>query len=339
MSYETEGQLMSKQETNWFRGMAALMVVLSHYAEWWGQIMQPQGRIKTLCDALSKLGVYGVDMFFLFSGYAMVKSLGQENMSFRYVWKRIKNVYIPYLCIIGVQELLSGGFTSFHDFLLFLTGYDYWYMLVLFLFYIGFIVIYALVRVKTPRVLLFCVFTYAMSYILYCKGMKPFWYVSNITFALGVIAGEYEGWFRRIVDKAALPMIIICGIGMIFVVRFGMTGGVNIGGDPQEYQIWFQIGATLIWTLLILNLAAKCRMKEKIGAFLGKNSLYLYLTHTFFFMRCVNSEGLGKALEFINHPGRIMLLRFILGFLTAAAVSFLCGLAFNGLYRLGKKKN
>ncbi len=314
--------LMNKRETDWFRGIAAVMVVLSHYGEWINILTSLEGNAETFRFALTKLGVYGVDIFFLFSGYAMVKSLGDGKMSWQFIWKRIKNVFIPYFIIVGIIELLSEGLTSIHDFWLFIIGYNYWYMCVLFIFYIGFIVIYAVIRVKAIRVIAFSLFTYALSYKLYQLDMFPFWYVSNIAFAIGIIAGEYESAVKEIIDKVWLPMAVLLTIGMIFVTRWGLTGGVNFGGNPDDYQIWIKIGATVVWTLLILILASKCRIKEKIFVFLGRNSLYIYLTHVYVFMRCINNLTCDMSMRFIISPICII------------AVSFLCGLVISGIWKL-----
>ncbi|MBD5475048.1 MAG: acyltransferase [Lachnospiraceae bacterium] len=314
--------LMNKHETDWFRGIAAFMVVVSHYGNWINILVSLEGNAETFRFALTKLGVYGVDIFFLLSGYAMIKSLGNGKMSRQFIWKRIKNVFIPYVIVAGIIELISGGLTSFHDFWILLIGYNYWYMCVLFIFYIGFMVIYAIIRVKGVRVIAFSVFTYAMSYKLYQSGMFPFWYVSNIAFAIGVIAGEYEEAVTKIIDRVWIPMIVLLTMGMAFVTRWGLTGGVNLGGDPEEYQIWVQIGATVVWTLLILILASKCRIRDKIFAFLGRNSLYIYLTHTYVFMRCINDLTCNMYVRFMISPICII------------AVSFLCNLLISGMWKL-----
>ncbi len=317
---------MNKRETDWFRGLAAVMVVLSHYGEWISILTSLEGNAETFRFALTKLGVYGVDIFFLFSGYAMVKSYGKSHwdgkMSWQFIWKRIKNVFIPYLIIVGIIELLSEGLTSIHDFWIFIIGYNYWYMCVLFIFYIGFIVIYAVIRVKAIRVIAFSLFTYALSYKLYQLDMFPFWYVSNIAFAIGIIVGEYEKAAKEIIDKVWLPMTVLLTIGMVFVTRWGLTGGVNLGGNPEDYQIWIKIGATVVWTLLILILASKCRIKEKIFVFLGRNSLYIYLTHVYVFMRCINNLTCDMSMRFIISPICII------------AVSFLCSLIISGMWKL-----
>ena len=313
MRNDEGGHLLPKRETNWFRGIAALMVILSHYAEWWTWFTPVEGDGAVFQLAFTKLGIYGVDIFFLLSGYAMVISLGRNPMNKHFVWKRIKNTYIPYFIVVGIIELISEGFVSLQDFLYFASGYDYWYMFVLFLFYIAFIIIYAIIKNKGFRVTAFCIFTYIFSRILYDKGMSDFWYVSNIAFAFGVIVGEYESKLKKIIDKLWLPLTALLAAGMIPFIRWGLDGGVPFGQNPEDYQLSFQLAATVIWTLFVLILVSKCRIKERIFAFLGRYSLYLYLTHTYIFMQCINKlEG--------SYAGR-----FAASALITVAVSLLCG--------------
>ena len=299
MSDNSSGQLMAKRETGWFRGIAVVMIVLSHYAEWWSWFVPTEGNAELFRFALSKLGVYGVDIFFLFSGYALVKSLGQECMHPDFVWKRIRNVYIPYLIVIGIIEILSGGFTSMHDFWNYISGYDYWYMAVLFIFYIGFIAVYTIMGGKGPRAVTFCIFTYIFTSVLYNKGMHDFWYVSNIAFAMGVVAGEYEEPIGKVVKKAGIPMVLVLTVGMGFVIWSGLDEGMIVGNIPDEQHLWMEISASVVWTLLILVLAAQLRIKDKVFTFLGNQSLYVYLIHTYVFMRCVNNFKLDYIWIFV----------------------------------------
>ncbi len=296
-------QLIDKHTSSMFRAVAAVMVILSHYAEWYSLFFQTEGGAETFRIALTKLGVYGVDIFFLFSGYAMVKSLGEGRMSFNFVWKRIRNVYIPYFIIAGTIELVSGGFTSLHDFLLFASGYEYWYMNVLFALYIGFIVIYAAFRNKHIRVVLFCAFTYLYSYTLYNQDMLEFWYVSNIAFALGIISAEYEKYVKKLTDKAGVLLIAVLCVMMFFVTKSGLYGEITMSSYTKEELTWLKIGATLVWTLLVLVLTSNWRIKIKVLSFLGSASLYLYLTHTYIFMRCVNGLEIAVMARFAVSAG------------------------------------
>ena len=337
-------QFINKETSLSFRGIAAVMVILSHYAEWYSWFVQSTGNREVFRVALTKLGVYGVDIFFLLSGYAMVKSLGDKKVNHDFIIKRIRNIYLPYFIVTGVIELISGGFTSLKDFWKFASGYDYWYMNVLFVFYIGFIIIYALFKNTPIRVVAFSALTYIYSHTLYKNGMYEFWYVSNITFVIGIITAELEKLIgnkkidedkRHIIKIASvinLIMIIILGIGMFFIVKSGLYGQEALSSYTIEQQIRFKIGATIVWTLLVLLLAAKWKIKEKIFAFLGKNSLYLYLTHTYIFMRVINS----KVFENIsfNIANTALITKFAISAVITIVVSGLCGFVISGLTKL-----
>lgn len=321
---------ISKETSNTFRGIAAVMIILSHYAEWYSWFVQTEGKMEIYRTALTKLGVYGVDIFFLLSGYAMVISLNNEKMSLGFVWKRIKNVYIPYFIISGVIELISGGFTSFHDFWLFASGNDYWYMNVLFVFYIGFIIIYAIIKSRFIRTACFCIFTYAYSFMLYRNGQYEFWYVSNFAFALGVIAAEaavsdYKKFDNKISSVIAVVLTAILSLGMFFVIKYGLYGQEVISRFNNEIQVWLKIGASAIWTVLILVIAVKWKIKDMLFAFLGRYSLYLYLTHTYIFMSCINSRLLENT---------ALMAKYALSAAITIVISVLCGLIITRLQKL-----
>lgn len=321
-------QLMDIHVTNFWRGIAVIMVVVSHYAEWWSWFTPMEGNAELFRVALTKLGVYGVDLFFLFSGYAMVKSLGGKKVTLSFVLKRIRNVYLPYFVVVGILELLSEGFTSVQDFLLFASGYDYWFMFVLFICYIGFMILWAFIGNRAVRTILFAVYVSVFSYILYSKGMSDFWFVSNLTFVLGVIVGEYEKPMTGAVRKAAIPAAVVLAVMMVPIVQAGLGLSDALADKTPEQLIWMKIGATLVWTLLIFSLAVTCRIYGKLLAGLGKSSLYIYLTHTFIFMRCVNS------LEYSYTA------RFVISAVITVAVSLLCHFLITGGLRLltGRRK-
>lgn len=321
-------QLLSKQVTNWFRGIAAIMIVLSHYAEWWIWFTPTEGYAEILRVSLNKMGIYGVDIFFLLSGYAMVKSFGRERKCRTFIKRRVENVYIPYLIVVGSIELLEGGFESLQAFLSFGCGYDYWYMFVLFMFYIGFVIIWAIIGSREVRVIIFALFTFVFSYILYNKGMQEFWYVSNITFALGAIVGEYEEHVKQMVNKVGRFAIFILSAGMIYVIYTGVFGNVSASIESEAGRIWEEIGATLVWTVLVLIVAAKWKFCDKAIIALGKSSLYVYLTHTYIFMKCINYFEYSFAL------------RFLISAVITVAFSVLCNLIITGLHKLpfGKRR-
>lgn len=57
---------LTREECSFLRGAAALFVVVAHYCQWYGA----QTDAGILCILLSKLGRYGVSIFFALSGKA-----------------------------------------------------------------------------------------------------------------------------------------------------------------------------------------------------------------------------------------------------------------------------
>jgi len=164
--------LYSRKASSWFRGLGIIMVILSHFAEWWSWFFTEEGNRELVRDGMSRLGPYGVAIFFLFSGYGLVKSAGDKRIDWRFVAKRFVSVYIPYLVIVTVITLLSGGFDfeNAGDFGKFLYGDDFWYMTVLFSFYLAFMAIWFVVTNRHVRAVLMVAFTYWYSTYLYKAG-------------------------------------------------------------------------------------------------------------------------------------------------------------------------
>ena len=100
------------------RGIAIFLVLISHYAVWIGEIFHSD----LLEYGLGRFGVYGVDLFFVVSGYGLVKSVGKKRINGTFLWKRFKAVYLPYLLIVGLIAVYDGGISGMTGWVSFLTG-------------------------------------------------------------------------------------------------------------------------------------------------------------------------------------------------------------------------
>lgn len=303
--------LFSRQTGYWFRGIAIIMVILSHYAEWWAWFpdLMLEGKAEDFRLTLTKLGIYGVNIFFLFSGYGLTKAAENKKMDWHFVWRRIQSVYLPYLIVVGMIQILSGGFSSFSEFLKYLCGYDYWFMFVLFLFYIGFILIWAIWKNPHLRVLSFLIFTLVIIKTMFDKEMQSFWYVSDLAFALGIMMATYEPKCGKVPSAARVLLIPLL---LSFTIYYELY--MDKGGMTPEQILHLQMVNTVLWTIQIACIAALIPWQDLILCRLGKCSLYLYLWHTYIFMRCVN----GFPFD--------MRIRILLGAVITAAAAVLCEL-------------
>lgn len=185
-----------------------LMVLLSHYFEWGVPIIGES----SIQHFLASLGDVGVGIFFLLSGYALTKSYGSRMTDKKYVLSRLKGVYIPYLIIAGIIKVLNQGFTSIKEFWTYITGYDYWFMFIIFIIYIAY---YLAGKLPKWRIIMMTLFIIDLSLWFYFKGYNIFWYDANWCFALGMIVANYDsGWsFVKHGYGIDFKDIIFCRLG------------------------------------------------------------------------------------------------------------------------------
>lgn len=310
---EKKINLYSRRASTWFKGLGIIMIVLSHFAEWWSWFFTEEGTRELIRDGVSRFGPYGVAIFFLFSGYGLTKSAGDKRIDIRFVLKRILNVYIPYLVIVIAITLLSGGFDfeSAGDFRKFLYGDDFWYMTVLFSFYLAFMAIWFLFTDIHVRAVLMSVFTYWYSRHLYTTGEQDFWYISNIAFIIGVLFSLYEPYVKKVIDKLGIILTVLFGIGSGMVVHAALYTE-KVWETPYE-EAWSRISAVIIFTLFIACLAAVWKWYDPVIPVLGSYSLYFYLTHTFLFMWAVNNIEEDMKVRILIAAGLIAMVSIVMG--------------------------
>lgn len=144
---------LTKEQSLLLRGIAIFLVLICHYAVWIGEIFHSD----LLEYGLGRFGVYGVDLFFVVSGYGLVKSVGKKRINGTFLWKRFKTVYLPYLLIVGLITVYDGGISGMTGWVSFLTGAEYWYIRNILVFYLAFYVVYRLSDRSWVRMLLMAV--------------------------------------------------------------------------------------------------------------------------------------------------------------------------------------
>lgn len=278
--------LYKRDATAWFKGLAIIMVILSHFAEWWSWFYAEEGTTELVRNGVSRFGPYGVAVFLLFSGYGLAKSAGEKRIGLKFILKRIVSVYIPYLIIVALIDFLSGGLKTLEDAKELLYGQDFWYMTVLFSFYLAFMAIWLVFTNSHIRAILMIVFTYWYSNYLYRAGEYDFWYISNIAFAVGVLLALYEPIVKKVIDKVGFIFAIVFGLGSVWVVRSALYVE-HVWAQPID-EIRCRIIAVTIFTLFVASFAAVWKWYDPVLSILGKYSLYLYLSHTYLFMWAIN---------------------------------------------------
>ncbi len=258
--------MIDNKTSKLFRGLAILMVIGSHYAGW----MYAEPFSADLRDWVSSWGVYGVDIFFLLSGYGLVKAYEKNGIDRRFVVRRFLNSYVPYILIVGFFSIvLDHSIDSPRAAGKLLIGFDFWFMCILFAFYIMFMVFY---RIGFFKEILLTVGVIAFSIWLGNSGFQDFWILSNAAFLIGVYAATLESRFgyrvKELIVKSNLSLIafaLMCGCAFWHVFT----------GDLAAH-----ICASIMFTVMALGLCVQFNGEGIILPTLGRFSLYTYLLHT-----------------------------------------------------------
>lgn len=272
----------TKEQSLALRGIGIVLVILSHYAPWYADVLQNEA----LVYGMSRLGVYGVDLFLLVSGYGLVKSAHRNPVDGRFIQNRMKNTYLPYLCIAGGIEIAAGGIQSARGWYKFLTGYDYWFIRNILIFYAAFFCVFWLVKKRWLRTVLMACIVFAYSWWLVQAGRSNFWYVSNIAFVIGIMLAEYEEKLLKALDFGYIWQLLIGALLLGWVVKSGMEARLAIPEISDKIKCG--VAASGIWSVFCAQAAHLLPERTGFLQALGRLSLELYLLHTFLYYRVVN---------------------------------------------------
>lgn len=276
-----------------FRGIAILMVMISHYA--WFLFTDPlQENLKLF---VTSWGVYGVDIFLVLSGYGLAKSADSKGIDGVFVLKRFTSTYLPYFLIIGFFNVIDKAFTYKEDVIRFIIAEDYWYLAVMFALYIMFMIFGKMGRYRD--ILLF-VGVVAFSVFLWKRGMQDFWVLSNGAFLLGVYAESLEKRFgdkvKTFVKKSWLPLVAFA-MTLLFGFIFSRTG-----------RMWAEVTRSLCFSLTALTLCICIKGRGVILPVLGRFSLYIYLLHMWLFEKLAFVYEGWNSIAAVTVTGIIILL-------------------------------
>ncbi len=264
--------MISTKTSNVLRGIAILMVIGSHYAGW----MYTESFNESFRNWISTWGVYGVDIFFVLSGYGLVKSADRNGIDKRFVARRILNSYVPYILITGFFSILDKSIDSKEALVKLVTGYDFWYMFVLFAMYIMFMVIY---KIGWFKEILLTVCVIAFTYLLYIKAFADFWELSNGAFLIGVYAATLEKKFgeriKELIIKSNLTMI---SFALMIICAFWHV----LSGSMSAHMT-----ASMLFSVMTVGFAVQFTSGGFVLPVLGRYSLYIYLLHARLFWKFV----------------------------------------------------
>lgn len=281
---------LTRDQSLILRGIAIIMVMASHYVVWYMDFVT----CEPIRYAVSRLGVYGVDLFFLVSGYGLSKSAQKNEVGARYVRSRLQSTYFPYLLIAAAIALLSHDEWTLESVYFLLTGYQYWFIRNILVFYLAFFLVFRLTKKRGQRAaMLFLILLGYCGWLTYI-GRASFWIVSNLSFGIGVLAALYEERFIKAANTAYPVWLAVLALFMALAAKNGM----DVRFTPIENcdKILPGTAASAVWTILCLQGACLLRGRLDFLKRAGSVSLELYLLHQVIYNLAANEWSI---------PGRL----------------------------------
>ena len=284
--------MVKKETSKILRGVAILIVIASHYAEWMGEgnAVHP-----ALAHAVSTWGPLGVDAFMLLSGYGLYKSADKNGISLSFVWRRLSASYIPYLLVATVLALITHELqpTNLGWVYNFLTAQDYWFMSVLMVMYLAFIICFRLF--KKLRIPVLTVLVAAFSVWLYYSGHMDFWTLSNHSFVLGAAAAAAEIRFPKLFTRRNLLLVTIGALALA-VAAFFLKQKNGGSGIDESYEAELVMNV-FISTAVMSGAYLLPDIELRLLGLIGEASLFIYVLHTTMFYAIIfKLEKLGYTL-------------------------------------------
>jgi len=277
-----------------FRGFAALMVVVHHTA---GSLRYYHGVNNVVLDLIGNVGKFGVDFFFVLSGFIIAYSAhlkyNTPNAFREYVLARVLRIYIPYLPIgiamLLLYSLLPGFSNSDRDISIFTSltlmpnGNPAlsvaWTLLYELMFYFLFSMTFFSKRVWNCFLVVWATILILHNYTsfgifdnLNNPALKLFLSLYNIEFALGYLLAQFV--ISEIVWNRKVVFFLIVVFSGLFLVDIYY----NLPLFSFSKNVLFALFTffTLYFSVTYLNITLE---KKNLLMLIGNATYSIYLIH------------------------------------------------------------
>ncbi|MDO5440083.1 MAG: acyltransferase [Erysipelotrichaceae bacterium] len=274
-----EGYL-NKQQTDIIKGFCAIGIILHHLAQKTAAPWLSSQYIIHGLDFFVNIGYLFVGTFLFISGYGLYKSYKSNEHYFdNYFSRRILPIIIAYLITSLVYYLYYPKSSTY-------TWYVFAILVCYTFFYFGF------KYIKKEFISFSIVIVGIVIYSTICSFLilGGWWYNTIGLFVIGLVYAKFEKNIFSFIKKAYIPLLIISLIITIIGNYYGRYYEIVIHNVKSEsiYDLYsfliilFRFVAAIGFSLAIILVSLKYKLKNKVLAFLSSISLEFYLIQGLF---------------------------------------------------------
>ena len=271
---------LSINQTNVIRGFCAIGIILHHLAQKTAAPWLESQYIIHGLDFFVNIGYLFVGTFLFISGYGLYKSYKSNEHYFDdYGSKRILPIVIAYIVTSLIYYLYNPISSTY-------TWYVFAILVCYTLFYFGF------KKTKKEYISLIIVILGIVIYSAICSFLilGGWWYNTIGLFVIGLVYAKFEKSILSFIKKAYIPLLIISIIITIIGNYYGRYYEIVIYNVKSEsiYDFYsfliilFRFVAAIGFSLAIVLVSLKIKLKNKVLTFYNSISLEFYLIQGLF---------------------------------------------------------
>lgn len=287
---DSRDTLVSVEDGQSLRGMAALMVVLHH--------MAPLTRNGVLLHRFLSLGPGGlaVALFFFLSGYGLQKQYMKNREAYRqsFLKRRIPSILIPWGLFailyrltyysLGKMYTLANLIDDLRQGIPFVA--HSWYLMAILFFYLLFWIHITLFRNCGQKHIRWMPFLGCGWYVLYaliCIRLKflMFWYDTAHLLPVGMFCAVYEEKILQMLKSRRLYIGVTALSALLWVI---CTNIFSFGLSVNVYSLYLvSLVRLFFFVVTVILLRQKIQVDNPTLRYLGKISMEIYLIHGLIF--------------------------------------------------------
>ncbi len=284
---------------DFIKGISIICVVLMHIIYFYYDSNQ-YGNFSFLLNYFLKIFRFSVPFFIISSGFLLnLKSLSPKNV-FSFYNKKIFKLIIPYFIFCILFFVLKNNYFNLKEFIYgFITGnilIPYYFMSILFQFYIIYPIIFFLMNKFNNKNILI------LSFIISFISSMFLYKINNFYIFLPYLIYFVFGIFlKKQIKETNLENILksknVIRFNIFIITIYSLFGLIGLSEHYSNFQFAYSISLFLLFFVF----KEKIENKFKTVTLLGKNSLYIFLTH-FFIIESINNLIKNKfniTIEFI----------------------------------------
>lgn len=268
------------------RGMLALAILLCHTIPKFN-IYYKNRLLTSIMDNFISIGYLSVCIFFLLSAYGLMQGIqNKKDYLNGFIYKRLPKVIIPFVLIniiyILTRMILGERFSLLEIISSFFSVSimpNAWYVIVIIIFYLAFYFIFKNNQYdRGKKILIIFTLLYIITVILF--DFRNWWYVSNLSFIVGIVLSAYFNKINAFVNKHYIKIFIINFI--LFFITYKLSFIINFIFNKHCLEEVAMLLSSLFFSIIFILIIMKIEFNNKIINFYGEISFELYLIHGLF---------------------------------------------------------